>query len=181
MKARNKKTGEIVEYYVCKDVYNGDILDKTNCILYSQKSFNELYEVIPETSKCNHLDDVICTKCGQNDWNEILNDLERKALYPNHPYGGMEVLDNVPKETWEDRFDVKFGDLEHMENGKVAYFHYDSTFQKVKDFFQQELDRISKNFMTEFVDPDTNLLNISKYDHERIISFFNREINDKTT
>lgn len=103
---------------------------------------------------------------------------------PNHPYGGMEVLDNVPvteesstTETWKDRLKDKFWflkDCYYIE--KDGNSHVIDAIEPLKNFFQQELDRISKNFMTEFTDPDTGLLNISKYDHEEIINFFNREI-----
>ena len=49
IKAKNKTTGEIVEFYKCKDVFSGDVLDKTNAILYSERGFNDLYEVITDT------------------------------------------------------------------------------------------------------------------------------------
>lgn len=102
LKAKNKQTGEIVEYEISNTTSYVTVYIKPNESLVIRESyFNELYEIVED---------------------------------PNHPYGGVEVLDNVPKETWEDRFN------------------------------------------TEFVDEDTGLLNISKYDHDRIINFFNKEI-----
>jgi hypothetical protein len=120
MKARNKNTGEIVEYYITNHYKTDEefyFTKQDSAMNYGE--FNELYEVIPQTDK--GINDDTSKK------DDILDD-------PNHPYVGGEVLDNVPVETWEDRFN------------------------------------------TEFVDEDTGLLNISKYDHERIINFFNNEI-----
>lgn len=176
MKARNKKTGEIVEYYITNHYKTDEefyFTKQDSAMNYGE--FNELYEFIHEAtfadkSHCLHYcygvdtvkikDSTYMPDCI--DWNRDVYDqdgvLIRKArtltgddsiaignvfkitdsdelsIDPNHPYGGMEVLDNVPVETWVDRFNM------------------------------------------EFVDEDTGLLNISKYDHERIINFFNQKI-----
>jgi hypothetical protein len=127
LKAKNKKTGEIVEFEIVQKGLHVDYVDITNGKFYVPNLFNELYEVVEDKKKLQVGD----MYNGQ----EITNIMStRNDIDPNHPYGGMEVLDNVPVETWEDRFNM------------------------------------------EFVDEDTGLLNISKYDHERIINFFNNEI-----
>lgn len=123
LKAKNKQTGEIVDFHAMDNYYGhhrygyeeNNNTFKSNPIknrVLKESEFDELYEPIEDTDKPISSSD----ENGQ------------------HPYGGMEVLDNVPVETWMDRFNA------------------------------------------EFVDEDTGLLNISKYDHERLLDFINREI-----
>lgn len=73
--------------------------------------------------------------------------IEDETLDNGNPYGGMEVGDNC------------------------ADNHYEIIARHEK----RERD-IQDRFDAEFVDEDTGLLNIGKYDHERIINFISNEM-----
>lgn len=120
MKARNKKTGEIVEFTCIDNHFGQGLYGYKNHITgetHGQIMFDNVYEIVEDNRSFMY-------KAFNGDMVED----------PNHPYGCMEVLDNVPKETWEDRFNA------------------------------------------EFVDEDTGLLNIGKYDHDRLLNWINNEI-----
>lgn len=148
IKAKNKKTGEIVEFecYFSTETYKEWFTIVGTHKVFLKHDFNELYEPIEDTDKP-------ITSSDENG---------------QHPYGCMEVLDNVPKETWREQL--------HNTYRKTINGCYWVELGSAENIFQQELERIKTNFMTEFTDPDTNLINISKYDHEEIINFFNKEI-----
>jgi hypothetical protein len=188
LKAKNRLTENVFEFTAMDNYYGRRKYGYKNLshgAICTEDEFNELYEVVEQVT--------IASQWSPDAINNAPMGITTTTEDPNHPYGGMEVED---KETWRDRFDVHVNELRQETHwGKdidspTYYFGYktqrpsegcDELFTvtdwgNVKNFFQQELDRISKNFMTEFTDPDTQLLNISKYDHERIINFFNREI-----
>ena len=82
MKVKNKQTGEIVEFiYIPEEQeceYVTSNINTTNNIneigVFSERQFNELYEVIPQTD------------LGVNDDTSKKDDILED---PNHPYGGM--------------------------------------------------------------------------------------------
>ncbi len=127
--------------------------------------------------------------------NQVVNLMNGRDL--NHQHGGMEEetkcdccgwddngyqhepqCSSLKTETWRDRFadearNHRFIKCEETNDGT---FLEQPDYDYIEKFFQQELERIKNNFMKEFTDPDTNLINISKYDHEELINFFNKEI-----
>lgn len=136
MKARNKKTDEIVDvnkqYQYEFDGYLYGL--NNNKDVYTEDEFNELYEIVEDN-------DLIFSNgfilSGEMVLDGSVSPKAKLTVHtedPNHLYGGVEVLNNVPKETWRDRFEI------------------------------------------EFVDEDTGLLNISKYDHQRLLNWINKEI-----
>lgn len=99
MKARNKKTGEIVEYYITNHYKTDEefyFTKQDSAMNYGE--FNELYEAIPQTG------------LGVNDDTSKKDDI---LVDPNHPHGGME--------TWEDRFDNTF-DLKSTHHLVKGFF-----------------------------------------------------------
>lgn len=123
LKAKNKKTGEIYRI----DDFDKDIIwvREDEWTGFKQKEFNELYEIVEDWDK------------------QALKDSGIEEIDPNHPYGGMEVLDNVPVETWRDRFN---NDFSYLDDCTISNsFYGGSTIEPcrdLKDFFQQELERI---------------------------------------
>lgn len=165
LKAKNKNTGEIVEFNKYDDYEKGkgylyqepSGLHFNRNSIYNEQEFNTLYEPIPQTdlgvdTDTSKKEDIIkLSPCCNQEIDKFGN------CFACERY--------VEVETWEDRLCEQFDD-------EIGYQTRDSIIK----FFQQELERIKTNFMTEFTDQDTRLLNISKYDHERIINFINNEI-----
>lgn len=136
MKARNKKTGEIVEF-TCIDNYMGKYR-------FAKKA--KPFGIIKS-------EDMII----EDEFNELYDPVED----PNHPYGGLEddFVIGIPhcefkSETLEDRY----------FKGIITDFKLDIP------------DVMCNRFYKEFVDEDTGLLNIGKYDHERLLTWINKEI-----
>lgn len=129
------------------------------------------YNIKAKNKKTGAVNLFTVHKYYDGEWNEspLFEEDEFNEHYeviedPNHPYGGMEVLDNVPCECEE---------MTCQEDCTKKHTH--------KTFYCDKccLKPITGNntwedkFNMEFVDEDTGLLNIGKYDHERIINFFN--------
>lgn len=156
LKAKNRLTGEIVEFTALDNHFGQGLYgykNHSNGETHGQIMFDNVYEIVEEP---NIMDRVNLKTISIDDGDGGFITVVESKEYPNHPYGGIEVLDNVPviedsstPETWEDRFEVLWG--------------YGSK-QEIKDLFQQELDRISEEIEnTEIVNTDGNIL-IGGYD-----------------
>lgn len=138
LKARNKRTGEIVEFEMCYSrPFCNVYINNNESIVMGKKSFNELYELI---TPCDCLEKSCQKDCTRKHtchtyWCDKC--CEARGLPKSMTQEEYEDEKKKPKptpETWQDRFN------------------------------------------TEFVDEDTGLLNIGKYDHERLLTFINNEI-----
>ena len=149
LKAKNKQTGEIVDFHAMDNYFGHHRYgyEENNNTFYSNTLKNRVLKESEFDTLYEEVEDEKC-HCSRTDrLNRIDSNYKNHTFDrcftkdPNHPYGGMEV-------TELDVFDKLDSIMPITGN-----------------------DTWEDRFNMKFVDEDTGLLNISKYDYEEIKTF----------
>ena len=160
MKARNKKTGKIVEYRKTGDLYITTTISEYNNqydSVYNHNEFNELYEIV---------EDKYHTECCKSTYNKTISLEDGLPLYvchtcnklcsverkPNHPYVGIlsddGINDNITHGIHTNDGGMEVGNFDHeiMINGSNIVEAKDNLTKDINNLVnklvKQELERI---------------------------------------
>lgn len=183
LKAKHKVTGTIHDFTALDHVHSYSYISEEYNMTFTSKEFNDLYDIVedPDHPYVNmEVEDINTCDCLEHTCQKSCTTKHTcHAYWCQYCYADRGLPKPITQDDYDikDRFKKEFG----YDYGKyTSIVEPNDVFDKIDSIMTKHNieypTTIEDRFHTEFTDSYTGLLNIGKYDHDRLLTWIKNEI-----